>query len=347
MKIIYSGIRGEYYDPQRSPSFEYSNFYLTFLKMKGVEVIEYPYDWIIEIGKREFNRKLLDLVKEKKPDLFFAFMLTDEFEFGVLDEIRKVTTSVAWFADDWWRIHNYSRFWAPRFSWAVTTRPGAKDIYAEYGIENIIESQWACNNYIWKPIACERDIDVSFVGQYTKSRGKIINSLREAGINVFVRGAGWDGERLSLEEMVRLFSRSKINLNLNPAASLFEPKILSRLFLERSLNKYAFSFDHPISNLKSWLDRRIPQIKARPFEILGCKTFLISGFAPGMEKYYEDRKEIIYYDGTVKNLVDKIKYYLSRDKEREEIAEAGYARTIKEHTYEKRFSEIFRKIGLN
>jgi len=42
----------------------------------------------------------------------------------------------------------------------------------------------------------------------------------------------------------------------------------------------------------------------------------------------------------------KIRYYLEHDEEREKIAMAGYQRTLGEHTYEKRFEQIFKTIGL-
>ena len=45
-------------------------------------------------------------------------------------------------------------------------------------------------------------------------------------------------------------------------------------------------------------------------------------------------------------MIDKIKYYLEHNEEREAIARAGYERTLREHTYEKRFNEIFKTIGL-
>jgi len=91
----------------------------------------------------------------------------------------------------------------------------------------------------------------------------------------------------------------------------------------------------------------IPQIKARPFEILACRTFLISGYADDMNNYYEDGKEIVYYDGTITDLVNKIEYYLSHETERERIAQLGYERTVREHTYEQRFNELFAQMGLD
>ncbi len=45
-------------------------------------------------------------------------------------------------------------------------------------------------------------------------------------------------------------------------------------------------------------------------------------------------------------LVDKVRYYLASEEERADIALAGYRRTLRDHTYERRFNEIFSRIGL-
>ena len=72
---------------------------------------------------------------------------------------------------------------------------------------------------------------------------------------------------------------------------------------------------------------------------------MISGWSEDIEKYYEENNEMVFYK-TIDDLIEKIKYYLPRGEEREKIAEAAYKRTIAEHTYEKRFKDIFKTIGL-
>lgn len=344
MKIIYAGVQKENYNPERGFSFEYNNFYFSLRKLPSIQVIEHPYDLILQIGKKKFNERLLELVKREKPDLFFAFMFTDELDKNILAEIKKITASAAWFSDDNWRFYNYSRYWASYFTWIITTFSWIPESYRKIGFSNIIRSQWACNNYVWKPVEIERNIDVSFVGQRTPSRDKVVNMLRENGIQVFVKGWGWPEGRATQEEMIKIFSRSKINLNINSVPPLFSPKRIGRLFLKRSVNKFVFDF-HLLDNLKGVLAMSIPHGKARPFELAGCRAFVISGYGDDMENYYQENKEMIFYRSG-KDLVEKIKYYLARPEEREQIAAAAYKRTMEEHTYEKRFLELFRKMNL-
>ena len=96
MKIIYAGIRTENYRPRRAESFEYHNFYLTLAHMPGVQVIEYPYDTILSVGKKRWNEGLRALVERETPDAFFTFMYTDEFDPNTLDVLKKETTTIAW-----------------------------------------------------------------------------------------------------------------------------------------------------------------------------------------------------------------------------------------------------------
>ncbi|MDE1971514.1 MAG: glycosyltransferase family 1 protein, partial [Patescibacteria group bacterium] len=48
----------------------------------------------------------------------------------------------------------------------------------------------------------------------------------------------------------------------------------------------------------------------------------------------------------VPDLIEKARYYLTHESERARIARAGYERTLREHTYEKRFQELFRAMKL-
>lgn len=344
MKIVYSGIRNENYNPARTPSFEYANFYLTLKEITGVQVVEYPFDKILEVGRRKFNRDLLEFVRREQPDLFFAFMFSDELDARTLDEIKRITTSIAWLADDQRRIHNYSRFWAPYFTLAVTTWSRGPETYAAYGVKNVIRSQWACRAPSPRPQDAPYDIDVSFVGQRTSARGKIIDGLRAAGIPVFVRGFGWPEGRAGAEEMASIINRSKINLNINDTPPLWSSWSLGQLFLRRSINRFVPSL-RLISNFRFWRAISVPQIKARPFELAGRGAFVISGYADDFERYYKEGEEMVFYR-SLPDLVRKVKHYLAHDDERERIARAGYERTIRDHTYTSRFRGLFEALKL-
>jgi len=157
---------------------------------------------------------------------------------------------------------------------------------------------------------------------------------------------GWpNARRASDEEMIHFFGVSKISLALNPSPGFLNKNSLGRLLFRRSLNKIVPDF-HFYSNIRSWLSRDIPQIKGRHFEIPACGGFLLTGPADDLENFYVPGKEMVLFKD-LNDYIEKIKYYLVHDTEREAIAKAGYERTIHEHSYEARFREIFRKLDLS
>jgi len=348
MKIFYCGMEYDHYDVRRGWSFEHTNFYMSFAKYPGATVRYFKYDRILEIGRRAWNEELLAAVKAEKPDLVFFFMYSDELDKSVLEELKKYTTTAAWFADDNWRFYNYTKFWAKYFTWGITTFSYMPELYRRAGQPNVIRSQWAANISLYAPRKQHELKEVpavSFVGGWTKPRERMVDVLRARGMDVAVFGGGWkDGQRVSEEVMLEIFSLSKINLGLNPPPGRFGKVSLARLFLQMSMNKVSLA-PHIIANVQSWMHMTVSQIKGRHFQVPACGGFTITSTADDLGNYYVPDKEIVFYKD-VDEMVEKVSYYLAHDAEREAIARAGYERTLRDHTYENRFREIFKAIGL-
>ena len=68
------------------------------------------------------------------------------------------------------------------------------------------------NPAVHRPYDENKVYDVSFVGQCYGNRPETIARLREAGVRVETFGPGWPNGPLTMEEMVRTWSRSRINL---------------------------------------------------------------------------------------------------------------------------------------
>lgn len=348
LKILYTACKYDYMDARGGYGFEHYNFYETLSKLPQFEVIYFPYERIHEVGIEKMNAELKELVNKEKPDILFAVMFTNELDKKIIGGISKNTNTqtVAWFCDDTWRFDNYSKYWAPYFNWVVTTDYQAPAKYNKIGYKNIIKSQWACNNLLYKPFDLPKIYDITFIGQPYGERRKIIEKIRKAGIKIECWGKGWPNGRVSQEEMIKIFSQSKININLTKSSGSISLKELARIFMKKVNGMVRI--DSPrywIDNFKSFLNKRRVQIKGRNFEIPGCGGFLMTEDADNLRDYYQDGKEIVIYKNT-EDLIEKIKYYLKHDEEREAIAKAGYERTLEDNTYEKRFNEIFKTIGL-
>jgi len=351
MKILFVACKNDYGKPELGLSFEYYNIYEPMVHMNSSahNVIYFPFDEIaLKYGKEEMNKKLLETVKVQKPDLCFFFLFGNEIEKDTIKKITDFSTiTFNWFADDKWRFENFSKLWAPAFSWVSTDQPERLKDYYKIGYKNVIVGGWACNHNLYKPLDVPKKYDVTFIGQPHGDRKKIVNAIKKAGINIECFGRGWPNGKVSQEEMIKIFNQSKINLNFSKCSGSFGLKYLARIFVDVQNGKIVLK--NPATwwgNLKSLIARSQNEIKGRNFEIPGCNAFLISGYAKGLENFYELEKEVVCFQNT-KDLIKKIKYYLEHEDEREAIAKAAYERTLKDHTYEKRLNDIFAKIFTN
>ena len=345
-------------------------------------VVYFPFDEIMtRVGQKEMNAQLIKIVRVEKPDMCFFILFTEEFYPKTIKEITEKLNvpTFNWFTDDHWRFDGYSRHWAPLFNWIGTTDSQAPAKYKAMGYDHVIKTQWACNHFLYKPRniyqpqnsadikqnGAENDnplgigefprsyqYDVSFVGQPHGNRKQVANQVMKAGVALECFGNDWPNGRVTQERMINIFSQSKINLNLTKASvTIWTPKGLGHIIAKRvgtfRLGKWTLPAIAPqsprdiVQNIRQSVAKQREQIKGRNFEVPGCDGFLLTGDADNLRDYYVDGKEIVIFKDT-NDMIDKIKYYLAHDKEREAIAQAGYERTIREHTYEQRFREIFK-----
>lgn len=154
----------------------------------------------------------------------------------------------------------------------------------------------------------EKTLDVSFVGAFAGRQDRLdyVDFLRRNGVDVKVFGAGAPGGPLTLPQMVEVFNKSRINLNFTGASSV------------SCLNR-----GNPIPP-------GTKQLKSRQVEAALCGSFALSEDAPGMEETLRPVTEMAMFT-TKEELLEKIKYYLSHEEEREAIADRAYQRAIKDH----------------
>ena len=355
MRILYVALKYDYADEARGFSFEHINFYDTLIRLYPDQVIYFAIDEEMKKhGSRQaMNVALLATVKKEQPDILFSTLYTNEISPHTLRRITQETKTITinWFSDDQWRFDNFSRFWAPLFDWVITTDPNSPAKYEAFGYKNNIKTTWAANVYTYKPVAGDRTYGVTFVGRPHGNRRQLVAALGRAGIVVECFGAGWKNGRVSQEKMVEIFSNSKINLNFAEVSTAKRDlktivKSIAKIFFQRGLNNSYHWF--PLSviwrNLVHFrLPKSHPQIKGRNFEVPACGGFLLTQAAEDLYRYYEYGKEIAVFQ-TEAELIEKVRYYLAHDFERTQIAASGYNRTIREHTWEKRFQDIISKV---
>jgi len=100
-----------------------------------------------------------------------------------------------------------------------------------------------------------------------------------------------------------------------------------------------------------WTDGRpgsalIPHLRLRDFEAPMCRACYLTGHSDEIAQFYKIGTEIDTYQSEPE-LVDKARFYLAHPERAEKMREAGYRRALRDHTWVRRFEELFAKTGLS
>jgi hypothetical protein len=179
--------------------------------------------------------------------------------------------------------------------------------------------QWACNPRNFYPVNKDKRYDVTFIGSPHGKRFEYVKFLVKSGIEVRVFGKGWDkyadlkkhwGGYLTAANMLKVISQSRINLNF--------------LWTSRDPNRTT--------------------IKGRTMEIPACRSFQLSNYTDELANYgFKDGVNITTFRDK-QEMLDKVRYYLRHEKERETIADNAYKFVLDKHTWTQRFAQVFKRI---
>lgn len=329
-----------------------SNLYLPLLDL-GHDVVEFDYDLyetfqhvlIDDPADREFierNRPRLesDLLRQVRAahrhrpiDVFFSYFYSACARPETIHAIRDMgILTVNWYCNGSYQFNLVEEI-APAYDWCLVPERFRLDGYRRIGARPIY-CQEAANPNIYRPCGLPLEFDVTFVGQAYGERPRCIQYLHEQGIDVRVFGNGWDrvaarrqqregtpapdlryGGILSDDEVIRMYSRSRINLGFSTCGDT-----------------------HKTAN-------PIKQIRLRDFEVPASGGFYMVEYMEELEEFFHIGREIVCYRDK-EDLLDKIRYYLAHDNERERIRLAGMERCRRDHTWQKRFTDAFITMGL-
>lgn len=333
MKVVPVFLRYDYGIKSRGESLEARGFYPA-LQQIADEVHPFWFDEYLD-NRDELQKKLIEFVDHIEPDIVFFILMNDEFSFETLNYLRKKYTTINWFCDDQWRFDDFTKYYAPHFTYSVTTDKFALNKYKDIEYKNVIFSQWAsfdCDDEIDFE-SVQYKYDVSFVGGISGYRKWIVDTLLQNGIKVECFGHGWKNGRVSFEEMIEIFKTSKINLNMSNSTS-YDIRYLLSLF-RNIKNLYEFARSK----------KRVEQIKARNFEIPALGGFQLTNYVPALEDHFEIGNEISIYT-SIEDLILQINYYLSNEKIRAQIMVKGYEIAINKHVYLHRLKYVFRELSV-
>lgn len=314
MRILFITGSYSYGDTKRGEAYEHQNF-LPALRRLGheVEVLDslerstYP-------GFVDLNRAVLAKVEDWRPEVILFVPVLYEIWNETWDIIRRsgIAASICWGADDSWKYVQTSRFVARHFDGCVTTYRDKVAMFHNDGYDRVLESQWAADATRTMPPlpSSECEFHVTFIGTRYGNRSKFVQSLTNAGIRVDCFGHGWPNGPIAGERIAPILRNSRISLNFSGSGK--------------------------------WIERFQPknrQLKARVFEVPGAGGFLLSEWAPGIERFYDTEREIATFR-TNDELLEKARFYLSHPEIRDACAEAAFSRTVRDHTYDLRMGDL-------
>jgi spore maturation protein CgeB len=226
-----------------------------------------------------------------------------------------------WYPDDPRFFNSLVKHIAPSYDHIFTASEKAIDMYKEIGCEKVHFLPFACEPTVHKRLipsgeeSISNDLDVVFVGIYTRRRGKLIKALEKAGIKVEVYGPYW-----------RYFKRSN-----NVHDGVYGPEMVKVFNLAKMVLNIHMEDDLPY------------KVNMRTFEATGCGALLLTDYAYGMEEMFRVNEELVTY-ADEDELLELAKYYLHAEGEREAIGKKAQEKAYSKHTYEKRITELISKV---
>lgn len=371
MRIVYA-VENHYWEDQNL---------LAGLQQNGHDVVVHrpgPFpqalgpDWT-DKDRLEASERLVAAVREthaKQPvDLLFAYVLNQLVYPEAIREISDlgITTMNYWCngAHQFYLVDQIS----PAFDYCVVTERDALPAYREVGA-NAIYLQLAANPDIYKPYDLPREYDVTFVGQRYADRPEYVDYLLRNGVAVNVWGPGWTRDRTFGEQelgtgvtaryllrhprasVVKLTAHGRQRVRESLAVPPWAERRLSRAAgpslpyedLIRMYSKSKISLGFSTTGHARYRDReKIRQIHLRDFEAPMSGAFYFVEYQEELGDFYELGSEIVTYDSR-EELLEKVRYYLAHEHERERIRQAGYARAQRDHTWARRFDQLFEAV---
>lgn len=162
-----------------------------------------------------------------------------------------------------------------------------------------------------------KDVPISFVGGISRNHTKAIPLLEYLAEETPIQFFGYGARRLPRRSPIRKKHHGEVW-----GVDMYRALARSKL----TLNRHIDVAENHANNM-------------RLYEATGVGTLLITDRKDNLGELFEMGKEVVVYS-TPEEAAEMIRYYLDHPDEAEQIAKAGQARTLSEHTYEKRMEEL-------
>jgi spore maturation protein CgeB len=318
---------------------------------------------------------------EKPIDLFLSYFYNSHFDSSAFEEIHRLgIPTINFYCNSIYQFDLVDQI-APKARYAWYAEKPAKPFYDAIGA-NGVWVQMAADPNVYKPIqGALREKKAVFVGQRYADRADWAAALVQAKVPLDLYGPNW-GEPMSkaaqaaenaasaraairrnyLREIQRNLVRSgpiggsvrtirqwKFRRHVHQLLPLFKPIAKGAIPFTKICDVFS-SYEVVLNFSNVWADGRpgselIPHVRLRDFEAPMCRTCFLTGHTEEISEFYDIGREIDTYRSP-QELVDKTRFYLSNPQSAEKLRQAGYERAVRDHTWVRRFQQLFREIGM-
>lgn len=201
--------------------------------------------------------------------------------------------------------------WCREFDVNLTSSRAAVDWYAKLGanVRYVPMGFRQREGFATPPTDISFKHRMSFVGSWKPERAALIEDLQRYGIPIEVFGSGWRKSR-RIDTPAKVYRASQMNLGIG----------------------FALASTGVVSH------------KARDFECPGAGACYLTTFNWELAGLYDIGKEILCYR-SIEELVELYSFYVKRPDQCLRIAKAAHRRCAAEHTWERRFRDVFSDLG--
>jgi hypothetical protein len=273
---------------------------ISFMK-KGFKVLPVNYRTIISrYGMSFFNKYLLEVVDHYNPKLVL-FSKCNGMNPDLVSACRESTKTWLWNMDSKPTILHCPEVvqHAKNANYSSCTCKETAKWFESLGVEKCCTIFEGVDPTLYKPVEVEKTDKISFIGTKTDERDSFKKFLDSNNIENSFYGPGYTGEVFA-EDFCKICSSSKIMLSLNTH-----------------------------NNIPDYFSDRV-------FRYMACKAPVFHWDSTNtLNKYFEDKKEILYFDTQ-----EKLLQLLKSDINLSEIAENGYNKVLESYTWDNTIDNI-------
>jgi hypothetical protein len=204
------------------------------------------------------------------------------------------------------------REWARKFDLNLSNVRAVIDWYTDHGLPVYYMAEGYHPKFAEAPPAAtpSYQYEMSFVGSKRPERETLMRRLESLGLPIQPLGYGWP-DSSGAAQPEKIYRASMMNLGIG--------------FASPSLT--------------------LTTVKTRDFECPGAGACYVTTWNWELALHYDIGREILCYRSD-EELAEMFSFYRRRPEECARIAQAAWRRCLAEHTWEKRFRDLFHEVGL-